>query len=343
MNTTDSHIKEKILEFCNKIGRDRLLVQGSGGNVSWKDGDTLWIKGSGEKISDAKIKDIFVPVDLILLRDAISTNFFDVKPKVTIQSIQRPSIETILHAIFAQKIVVHFHAVEIVSRLIWKDLKFLEKKLSIPNVYTCLIDYIKPGPKLASAVYSALCSQPNLNVVFLKNHGVVIAANNCNEIEDIMRALLLLFQNKLYIQSYLIADKSQINYDVIHHGYIYSQDRELTQISLNPQLHSKLLRSWAICPDQIVFLGEEPSILGVNLTIDDLKNKISPPYIFDLGKGLYEKVGITDTQRSQLKFYFDILIRQPEDAQIDSLSKESIKDLLDWDAEKYRINKSLND
>jgi len=37
------------------------------------------------------------------------------------------------------------------------------------------------------------------------------------------------------------------------------------------------------------------------------------------------------------------LIRQPEDAEIDSLSKESIKDLLDWDAEKYRINKSLND
>lgn len=343
MNANADNIEEEILNFCSLAGKDRLLVQGSGGNVSWKEGSNLWIKASGEKISDAKIKDIFVPVDLISLRDAISRNFFDIKPKVTIESIQRPSIETLLHAIFPQKIVVHFHAVEIVSRLIWKDLKFLEKNLSIPNTYACLINYIKPGPQLASAVYSALCSQPNLNVVFLKNHGVVIAANSSIEIEDIMRALFLLFQNKLYIQSYLIPDQSQINYDVINHGYTYSQDRELIQLSLNPQFHSKLLRSWAICPDQIVFLGEEPSILDVNLTIDDLNNNKSPPYIFDLGKGLYEKAGVSETQKSQLRFYFDVLIRQPEEAEIECLSEESIKDLVNWDAEKYRLTKSLND
>jgi rhamnose utilization protein RhaD (predicted bifunctional aldolase and dehydrogenase) len=343
MITTDSHIKEKILKFCNKIGQDRLLVQGSGGNVSWKDGDTLWIKASGEKISDAKIKDIFVPVNLIDLKKAINRNFFDAKPLVTIESTKKPSIETMLHAIFPQKIVVHLHAIEIVSRLIWKDLRFLEKNLSIPNVYACLINYIKPGPQLASVVYSALRSQPKLNVAFLKNHGVVIAANSINEIEVFMRALLLLFQNKLYVQSYLKSDKTQINYEVINQGYIFLEDRELIQLSLNPQLYSKLIELWAICPDQVVFLGEEPSILSVNLTIDDLKKKISPPYIFDLGKGLYEKVGITDTQRSQLKFYFDILIRQPKEAEIDCLSRESIKDLVDWDAEKYRINKSLND
>ncbi len=343
MNRNDYNIEEEIFNFCDLVGKDRLLVQGSGGNVSWKEGSTLWIKASGEKISDAKIKDIFVPVDLISLREAISRNFFDVEPKVTIESLQRPSIETLLHAIFPQKIVVHFHAVEIVSRLIWKDLKFLEKKISIPSVYSCLINYIKPGPKLASAVYSALCCQTNLNVVFLKNHGVVIAANNIIEIKDIMHALFLLFQNKLHIQPYLIPDNSQINYDVINHGYIYSHDRELTQLSLNPKFHSKLLRSWAICPDQIVFLGEEPSILGVNLAIDDLNNNITPPYIFDLGKGLYEKAGVTDTQKSQLRFYFDVLIRQPEEAEIDCLSKQSIKELINWDAEKYRLTKSLND
>jgi rhamnose utilization protein RhaD (predicted bifunctional aldolase and dehydrogenase) len=38
----------EVKTYCSQIGADPLLVQGAGGNASWKEGDTLWIKASGK-------------------------------------------------------------------------------------------------------------------------------------------------------------------------------------------------------------------------------------------------------------------------------------------------------
>ena len=51
----------EMLSFCSEIGMNRLLVQGAGGNASWKENDTLWIKASGTWLVDAKSHNIFLP------------------------------------------------------------------------------------------------------------------------------------------------------------------------------------------------------------------------------------------------------------------------------------------
>ena len=61
-------MKIRINNFCSNLGKDSLLIQGAGGNISWKDGNKLWIKASGTWLADANIMDIFVPVDLSHLR-----------------------------------------------------------------------------------------------------------------------------------------------------------------------------------------------------------------------------------------------------------------------------------
>ena len=48
-----------VEDFCSRIGADPLLVQGAGGNVSWKKGSVLWIKASGTWLAHAK-KTIFL-------------------------------------------------------------------------------------------------------------------------------------------------------------------------------------------------------------------------------------------------------------------------------------------
>ena len=40
-------LKKKKCKFCAQGGKNSLLVQGAGGNVSFKDNDVLWIKASG--------------------------------------------------------------------------------------------------------------------------------------------------------------------------------------------------------------------------------------------------------------------------------------------------------
>ena len=46
-------LKKKISKFCAQIGKRSLLVQGAGGNVSFKDNDVLWIKASGFWLSQS--------------------------------------------------------------------------------------------------------------------------------------------------------------------------------------------------------------------------------------------------------------------------------------------------
>ena len=64
----------EMLSFCAEIGMNRLLVQGAGGNASWKENNTLWIKASGMWLVDAKSHNIFLPIDLGHLREKLARN-----------------------------------------------------------------------------------------------------------------------------------------------------------------------------------------------------------------------------------------------------------------------------
>ena len=80
MIASASSVEKHVKAFCTLIGTDSLLVQGAGGNVSWKDDGILWIKASGTWLAEAESKDIFVPVNLIHLQSALSKQDFYVKP-----------------------------------------------------------------------------------------------------------------------------------------------------------------------------------------------------------------------------------------------------------------------
>ena len=60
MENTATALETQIKEFCSELGNEPLLVQGAGGNVSWKDECTLWVKASGMWLVDSDSKEIFV-------------------------------------------------------------------------------------------------------------------------------------------------------------------------------------------------------------------------------------------------------------------------------------------
>lgn len=170
----EKHMKEDILDYCIAIAIDLMLVQGAGGNVSWKDGDALWVKASGTCLADAARKDIFVPVDLPHLARALASGDFSVLPRLRSESALRPSIETLLHALMPHPVVVHLHAVEILAWLVRNNFRDDIMALIDSRRRWASTAYHKPGAALAKAVSTALGSANTADVVLLQNHGVVI-------------------------------------------------------------------------------------------------------------------------------------------------------------------------
>ena len=59
---TDHEISD-FKRLCSVIGKDPLIVQGAGGNASWKNQDKIWIKSSGTGC-DAERKPIFTELKI---------------------------------------------------------------------------------------------------------------------------------------------------------------------------------------------------------------------------------------------------------------------------------------
>lgn len=339
MITAASSIEKQVKAFCAQIGADPLLVQGAGGNVSWKDGSVLWVKASGTWLAEAESKDIFVPVNLTYLKDALAKQDFSVKPQVKNSSDLRPSIETLLHALMPHRVVVHLHAVEILTHLVRFNAKQKIQNLVGDAVKWIFVDYFKPGADLASAVFKELKNRPDADVVFMGNHGVVIGGANVDDVAATLHTLTF----KLKTITSLSAPENitaTSRSEFIKRGYVPCGDGEVNLLAIKDELICRTRHEWALYPDHVVFLGAKVNILERNFSIPELDElaHCKPPFIIAIGDGVYESPAATPSQKSQLRCYFDVLTRQGDTEKLSVLSELQVSELLDWDAEKYRKN-----
>ena len=115
-------IPSSFIEITEKVGKDITLVQGPGGNISFKKDGYMYIKASGTKMSEAKKKNIFVKTNHKKIISALNNNEPEPLKNCWIQnSLMRPSIETTMHALMPQKYVLHVHCVNTLSWLVQKN------------------------------------------------------------------------------------------------------------------------------------------------------------------------------------------------------------------------------
>ena len=334
MNNSSCSIRESIKEYCANIGLDSMLVQGAGGNVSWKDENTLWIKASGEWLADAKKKDIFLPINLKHLKDAIELSEFDVTPKALSKTELRPSIETLFHAVMPHRVVLHLHPITPLSYLVRKDCFLIIKKKLNPSFQWDLIDYKKPGNLLAEEISKKMIQNPKTDILFLQNHGIIIGGEDINEIDKTFKGII-----------------SDLNED---NGLEFSLDKKVNNLLLNdsielisvdiPGIHNLvfdkclydyLKENWALYPDHVVFLGNRAHYYdSLEILIKDLD--FLPELIFIKNRGVFTKSKMSLAKLVQLKCYYDVITRQNDKVEFNLLSDHDIMDLLDWDAEHYR-------
>lgn len=338
MNHPAGSMRDAVIAFCAAAGADPLLVQGAGGNVSWKEDDTLWIKASGTWLAQAADKDIFVPVDLAQLRVAIAAGQFDVTPVVRGNSTLRPSIETLLHALMPQPVVVHVHAVEVLAHLVRADcLDDLNARLGAAPAWVA-VPYRKPGEQLARAVSEALAGS-DASIVFLQNHGVVIGAASPAEVMTTLTALIdALRAAPAAVQP---PRPRPAAFRIGETTYAPLADDEVQQLATDPGLFARLPSQWALYPDHVVFLGAHPhvadDVAGLERAV--AQGQEAPELVFVRGLGVFAQPGFSNAKQVQLRCYFDVLVRQGT-APVRTLDTADIGELLNWDAEQYRMSLS---
>jgi len=194
-----SEIK-KFLKLSKSVGEDFNLIQGPGGNTSYKDDNSIYIKKSGSFLSESEDGDIFIVENIKELEEfyKLSDNYEKFNSEM--------SIETPLHIIFKEKYVFHYHS--LLSIIISTKYKLeLIKKFCFENNISW-IPYKRPGTDLAKEVLKNI-SEDKVKIYFLQNHGMLIASNSLSIIDSSIKSTEALFKNKLQIDG-------SLRFDMLH-------------------------------------------------------------------------------------------------------------------------------
>ena len=120
-----------LVKMSNTYGSNPAYVLAGGGNTSVKDDTTLYVKGSGTQLATIKAEE-FVEMSRARLNEIMKTDYpeddvkreslylADVMAAVTdADKTKRPSVEALLHNLFAYTYVLHVHP----GTCQWTDLR----------------------------------------------------------------------------------------------------------------------------------------------------------------------------------------------------------------------------
>ncbi|MDR7032036.1 class II aldolase/adducin family protein [Mesorhizobium sp. BE184] len=320
-----------------RIGADPLLTQGAGGNTSLKIDGTLWIKASGTWLAHALERRIMVPVEIEPLLDAVHS----VDPaaeqahRFTIASLNpsglRPSIETTVHALMPQRVVLHVHCVDTIAHAVRKDcIEQVTPRLEGLN--WAYVPYARPGLPLALAIAENSTSGPD--VLILANHGLVVAADTVARAE----ALLAEVKNRLRIEPRLTppADLERLP-ELAGADYRLPASQAAHAVATDP-VSAARAAGRAMYPDHIIFLGDGPAIArpGENAKAVAERFGAPPVSIVFPGMGVLMRNDAPPGADAMVRCLADVAARLPADARVRVLTPDEYLQLTDWDAEKYR-------
>src|SRR3954453_10459277 len=197
----------QVLLASHLLGADRSVANYGGGNTSAKgtapdhvgrEVDVMWVKGSGSDLATMG-REHFTPLRLEEMEPLIEREAMSDEDMVahlarcqTDPAAPRSSIETLLHAFIPAAHVHHTHPDGINVLAGTRDGEALIAECFGDEA--AWIPYIRPGFTLARQVGLAVRSKPQLKLVVLAKHGLVVWGDSAEEayrrtIEVINRAI----------------------------------------------------------------------------------------------------------------------------------------------------------
>jgi NAD(P)-dependent dehydrogenase (short-subunit alcohol dehydrogenase family)/rhamnose utilization protein RhaD (predicted bifunctional aldolase and dehydrogenase) len=197
-------IKE-LIEISKYYGNNKDYVIAGGGNTSFKDDTTIWIKASGSSLAEMTEEGL-VALDREKLH-VISSNTYADEPSEREAQVKadmflsildpgknkRPSVETSLHELIRYKFVVHLHPTLINGLLCSRNAKSLTQKLFGDTVL--FVPYTDPGYILFKKLEAEIISfrqkfSHDPKIIFLENHGVFVGADTTEEVKTIYSGII---------------------------------------------------------------------------------------------------------------------------------------------------------
>ncbi len=316
-----------------RLGSDPLLVQAAGGNTSLKRDGVMWIKASGTWLKDAITSDIFVPVDHPKLMMALKVN--DPACETCTDFVRsdlnatglRPSIETTVHALMPQRIVLHVHCVNTIAWAIRVDAEaLLSEKLKAFD--WAFIPYARPGLMLAEVIAQRL--RPGVDVLVLGNHGLVVAADTVAAAEALLTEVVTALH--LPERSAVGPDLSALSKTCGGTDYSPAMQAETHALATDPEILART-KDWVFYPDHVVFLGT-----GV---ATDMAS--GAPLVALAGLGVVIHQNAKSAVEPMGRCLAGVMRRINAQDEIKSLTNDDIERLTNWDAEKYRQNLRISE
>jgi NAD(P)-dependent dehydrogenase (short-subunit alcohol dehydrogenase family)/rhamnose utilization protein RhaD (predicted bifunctional aldolase and dehydrogenase) len=196
----------ELLKISNYYGSSKDYVIAGGGNTSYKDEKTIWIKASGfplaglteeglVALSREKLHIISVKQysdDTIVREEEVKSDLF--LSILESGRNKRPSVETSLHEIIQYKYVVHLHPTIINGVLCSRNAKSLIIQLFGEKVL--FVPYTDPGYTLFKKLNTEISLYREKNkkdpqIIFLENHGSFVSADSPEEIRKIYDEIIL--------------------------------------------------------------------------------------------------------------------------------------------------------
>jgi rhamnose utilization protein RhaD (predicted bifunctional aldolase and dehydrogenase) len=334
----------KLRALSARIGANPLLIQGAGGNTSIKHDGLLWIKASGKWLADAMSEDLFVPVRIEPVLNAIASGSNEaeraelfVDRPLNLCGL-RPSIETAVHALMPQKIVVHVHCVETIALAVRVDAEALAAQ-RLADCNHAFVPYARPGLPLARAIAANL--KPDTNVLILGNHGLAVAADTVEDAAELLGKVC----SKLAAPSRQAPSHNALELERLALGsnYRLPSDPRGHAVATDPaSLH--IASQGSLYPDHVVFLGQGSFIAEPGETAASIASVKMPSLVSILfpGIGILIRGDASPGADAMAGCLTDVLSRIEPDTKLRYLTKAEHGELLNWDAEKYRqeLNKS---
>jgi rhamnose utilization protein RhaD (predicted bifunctional aldolase and dehydrogenase) len=338
MTDSDDSEMRDLCALAARLGRDPLVIQGPGGNISLKRDGVMWVKASGTWMAEAAERSILIPIDVVAVLEGLAagdpaceTCDAFVRRDLTDLTL-RPSIETTLHAVMPQRVVVHVHCVETIATACLSDAaERLAVRLSGLN--WSFVPYVRPGASLGQAMAEHV--RGGTDVVVLGKHGLVVASDSVAEAErlraEVSRRLARM------ARAAPGPDRAVLE-TAAGEGYSIPDDESLHAIATDP-INLAATRRGSLYPDHVVFLG--PGIVTTDAgerAVDAARRcgRANVPLVVVPGAGILVQQTATPAARALIRCLADVTSRLQADDPIAPLSADDEAQLLNWDAEKYR-------
>ena len=362
-------VLEKLVEFSNFYGSNEELVLAGGGNTSAKDGEIMYIKGSGTSLSTIT-KDGFVKMNRTKLKEIFSKTYPENDKerealfledlslaKEAGEESKRPSVETTLHSLFEYTYVLHLHPA-LVNGLTCSQ-KGKEKTEELFGDSVIWVDVCKPGYILSKICFDLMEEYKKekgrpADIILLENHGVFVAGDTVEELGEKLGLVTSKIRSEITREPDLSSgefdgDKSMSTFNVLNS--VFSDDSVITydpsveslRVAENDKTVERIYKPFN--PDQIVYCKPYPlyisEVESIPQKVEEYKEKngFLPKIILVKDCGAYA-VDISEKGSENASLLFNDALKIACYAESFGGGKPMTAELTDfivnWEAEAYR-------